>query len=56
MTQKLQCNYLETSAKLNQNVTEAFHCIMREIRKWKVEQGEAEEISLEKKKTTCLLF
>jgi len=35
----LKCKFLETSAKTNTNITEAFHEIVREIKKWRIEHG-----------------
>lgn len=52
---EIGCVYYETSAKNNTNVSETFHQVVREVRKWKQDKGEVEQPT-GKKGMKCLLL
>jgi len=54
----IHCKFMESSAKTKLNVTEAFHELVREIKKWRAIHGKPEEKDKEakKKKGHCLVL
>jgi len=55
---EIQCKFMESSAKTKVNVTEAFHELVREIKRWRLTHGKPEEKEKEKKKAkkSCLIL
>lgn len=52
LAKEIGCEYFETSAKNNHNVSQTFHQAVREVRKWKTEKGEPED---QQKKRKCII-
>jgi len=55
LAREIGCKFMESSAKTKVNVAEAFHELVREIKRWRKESGK-EEGTEEKKKRRCLLL
>lgn len=47
---------MESSAKTKIHVTEAFHELVREIKKWRKEYGKEEKGDAPKKRKGCLIL
>jgi GTPase KRas protein len=58
LAKEIGCQFMESSAKTKVNVTEGFHELVREIKKWRKEFGKPEDKEKEttKKKSKCRLF
>jgi len=57
LAKEIGCKFLESSAKTKVNVNEAFHELVREIKKWKRETGQLEDPkATAKKKSRCLIL
>jgi GTPase KRas protein len=56
LAKEIGCKFMESSAKTKVNVTEAFHELVREIKKWKKETGQLEDSQTKTKKSKCSLL
>lgn len=56
LARELGCKFMESSAKTKINVAEAFHELVREIKRFRKENGQGEEKSSEKKKRKCTIL
>jgi len=59
LAKEIGCQFMESSAKTKVNVTEAFHELVREIKRWRKEFGKPEEKAKEKssgKKKHCIVL
>jgi len=56
LAKEIGCQFMESSAKTKVNVTEAFHELVREIKKWRKEYGKAADKEKAKPKKKCLIL
>ena len=56
LAKKLDCDFIETSAKLNENVKEAFELLIRKMRRRALKNNTNQVKEDKKKKKKCALF